>query len=265
MSTDLLYDQPEVVIILVLFSFLVFAGELGYRAGRRGQPAQMEAVRSQVNNIQTALLGLLALLLGFSFAMAISRFDNRKEMVVRESNAIGTVVLRARLLPTLQRAEVSEVLRRYIEARVEAARRGSFPIPVQQELDAETRRLQDRLWLEAVAAAEADVRSVPAGLFIQAINELIDIKGAHDAALANHVPESVLLLLFGFAILAVGVVGYGNGLVGARTSGVTVTLYVLIALVILVIVDLDRPRRGLILVSQENMINLQQSVDLPKR
>jgi hypothetical protein len=96
------------------------------------------------------------------------------------------------------------------------------------------------------------------------MNEVIDVKGEHDAAVANHVPESVLLLLFGFAVLTSGVLGYGNGLSGSRALGTAAILALLITLVILVIVDLDRPRRGLIQVSQESMINLQKSLEAPK-
>ena len=105
------------------------------------------------------------------------------------------------------------------------------PTPRRQVIDDEAGRIQERLWRTAVAAAEADPRSVPAGLFTQAMNELIDLKGERDAALAR------------------GVVGYENGCAGARTLGVTTLLCALTALVILVIVDLDRPRRGLIRVS----------------
>jgi hypothetical protein len=264
LSADLFYDQPEFLILLALLSSLLLAGEAGYRVGRRKRPSATELARAQVSSIQSALLGLFALLLGFTFAMALTRFDLRKQMVVREANAIGTAALRARLLPTAQRAEMTELFRQYVEARVGAALGPNLPTPRQQEFDAEAGRLQEQLWLQAAAAAEADPRSVSVGLLLHAMNELIDVKGERDAALANHVPESVLILLFGFAVLTSGVLGYGSGLAGARALGTVAILSVPITLVILVIVDLDRPGRGLIRVNQDSMINLQKILDLPK-
>jgi len=148
--------------------------------------------------------------------MALSRFEYRKEMVVQESNAIGTAALRAQFLPASHQVEVSELFRRYVEIRSEAVLRTDQFSAARQQLDAETRRLQARLWRMAAAVTETDPRSVPFGLYAQAVNDLIDVKARRDVAVANHVPESVLLLLFGFAILAAGVLGYGNGLAGAR-------------------------------------------------
>ena len=181
--------------------------------------------------------------------------------MVREANAIGTAALRAHLLPAEQRAAMTDVFRRYVDVRLKAAAGANLLTPERRQLDAEAGRLQNELWQRAAAAAEADPRSVPAGLLLTAVNELIDVKGERDAALANHVPETVLLLLFGFAVLTSGVFGLGNGLAGARSFGTAAILAVLISLVILVIIDLDRPRRGLIHVSQESMIGLRKSLD----
>jgi hypothetical protein len=261
----MVYSLPEPLLGLALLALLVLASELGFRAGRQRGPTSSDAVRQQVGNIQTALLALFALLLAFTFSMALSRFDQRRQLVVREANAIGTATLRARLLPPPQRVEAAGLFRRYVEVRLEAARGANLPTPRHQVLDDEAGLIQERLWRSAVAAAEADPRSVPAGLFTQAMNELIDLKGERDAALANHVPESVLALIFAFAVLAMGVVGYENGYAGARTLGVTTLLCALTALVILVIVDLDRPRRGLIRISQESMVSLQKNLEAPER
>lgn len=259
MSEELLYDKPEPLILLALLAFLLVAADVGYRLGRRKQMTVPEPVRSQIGSTQSAFLGLFALLLGFTFAMALSRFDARKEMVVREANAIGTAALRARVLPDPQRSETAKLFRDYIETRVEVGRNPNLPTPQMQALDDEASRLQDQLWRHATAAAEADPRSVPAGLFLQAMNEVIDVKGERDNALANHVPESVLMLLMVFAVMTGGLLGYGNGLAGARTFGTTAVFAVLIAVVILVIIDLDRPRRGLIRTGQQSMLNLQKS------
>jgi hypothetical protein len=122
-------------------------------------------------------------------------------------------------------------------------------------------QLQDLLWAQAVAVTEKDRRAVSTGLFVQSLNDVIDTAGKRDAALENHVPESVLLLLAFVAALAVGVVGYGCGLGGGRTFFPILALSVIIAVVVLLIVDLDRPRRGLIRVSEQSLLDLKQSLD----
>ena len=261
MPVEHLYDDPEWLIFLVLVGLLLLANEIGHLAGRRKGPSAPGPALQQFSDIQSALAGLFALLLGFTFAMALSRFELRRQMIVREANAIGTAALRAGLLPSGQRAETSALFRRYVEARVEEGNSPNLDTPRQRALDAEAARLQDELWKRAAGAAEADSRSVPAGLLLQAMNELIDAKGERDAALANHVPESVLLMLFGFAVLTTAMLGYGSGLSNVRARVPAAILTLLISLVLLVIVDLDRPGRGLIRVHQPSMIDLQKSLE----
>ena len=257
MSTEFLYGQSEILIALVLVVLLALASEAGFRLGRRKRHAPAIREETQFTSIEGALLALLSLLLGFTFAMALSRFEYRKQMVVQESNAIGTAALRAQLLKEPHQAEAQALFRRYVEIRLDAVFHTEQSSPERRQLDAETRKLQAQLWKIAASSNEADSRSVPLGLFTHAVNNVIDIKSQRDVAVANHVPESVVLLLCGFAILATGVLGYGNGLAGTRIRIPTVAYSVITVLVILLIIDLDRPQQGLARVSQESMIQLQ--------
>ena len=260
MPTSLLYHEPLLVITLVLLALLTLADEAGYRLGARERRPPSDAVRAQVGTIQGALLALFALILGFTFSMAVARYDLRKQAVVREANAIGTAFLRVGLLPAGDRERATDLFRRYVNVRVNATTRSTTDTPEQLKLEAEAGRLQTSLWDLATAAAEADARSVPAGLFVQGLNDMIDSMGEQDAARYNTVPETVILLLFGFAVLAIGVVGFGNGLVGSRSLGATGVLVTLIVMVIILIMDLDRPGRGLIRVSQVSLHKLEQTV-----
>ena len=259
--TEILYERSEALIAVVLVGSLALAGELGYRLGRRRRHAPAPREEAQFTSIEGALLALLSLLLGFSFAMALSRFEYRKQMVVQESNAIGTAVLRARFLPQPHRDEVQAMFHRYVDIRLEAVLRTGAASPARHQLDAEARRLHQQLWRAASTAAAEDPASVPLGLMAQAVNDLIDAKAQRDVAVANHVPESVLLLMIGFAIVAAGVLGYGNGLANTRVRMPTTAYAVIVVLVILMIIDLDRPQRGLARVSQESMRQLQTLLD----
>lgn len=265
MAIEFLYQQSAVLIAIALFGAMILGAELGYRLGIGGRATQNELTRTQILSIQTTTLALLALLLGFTFSMAISRFEYRKQMVVQESNAIGTAALRSQFLPASRDDEVDKLFRRYVDIRLESVLRTAQGSAEREKLDAEVRQIQHRLWRIANEAAEADPRSVPLGLFTHAMNEVIDIKAQRDIAVANHVPESVLLFLLAFAVLAAAVLGYGDGLAGSRILSLTAAYCVVVVLVIMLIIDLDRPQQGLARTSQQSMIQLQEILDTGRR
>jgi uncharacterized membrane protein (Fun14 family) len=259
MSDELLYHQSEALILLILIALLFVGAEVGYRLGRR-QSSLGEPAKSQLSSIQSAILALLGFLLGFTVAMSISRLDARKHAIVQEANAIGTAALRGRLLPAAEKTEAIHALRRYVDLRLQSSA-AHFDSSARSALDRQLAELHERLWLLVAAVAKKEPQNFTTGLFIGAINDLIDAKGTRDAALDNHVPESVLFLLFIAATIAVGMVGYLNGIAAHRAWVVTELLIGLFALSIFVIIDLDRPGRGLINVSQKNMIDLKNSLE----
>ena len=263
MTEGFLYQQSEIFVVLALFVLLLLAGEAGFLLGRRTRDDTAGAIRSQIGTIEGGILALLGLLLGFTFSMALDRFDTRKRMAVDEANAIGTAALRGQMLPQPQRAEVADLFRRYVDARVEVRQIRQYTSDL-EDSDAKAGRLQEQLWARAVAGAAKDPRAIPTGLFIQALNDVIDSKERRTAAQENHVPQSVMLLLFVVAAVAVGGVGYGCGLHSKRAIIANVALSSLIAVVVLIIVDLDRPREGLIRVGDKNMIELRDSLSKPK-
>jgi hypothetical protein len=260
MTIEFLYRMNQWVILGASLALFLLAIEAGFRLGRRNRLTIGEHAKSQINTIQGAILGLLALLLGFTFAMAISRFEVRKQLVLDEANAIGTTFLRAQLLTEPQRQEVSNLLRQYVEVRLKSYKAGVDPERF-REAQKQTEQLHLLLWSSAIALGEKDPRAVTTGLFIQSLNEVIDLYSKRLTALENHVPEIILVLLCCVALAANGLIGYGCGLGERRNFFVTLTASMLIAFVILVIVDLDRPRRGLIRVSQERMLDLHHSLE----
>jgi hypothetical protein len=259
MTKEFLYLVNEWVILGGSIALFLLAIEAGYRLGRRNRLSIGDHTKSQLNTIQGAMLGLLALLLGFTFAMAISRFEVRKQLVLDEANAIGTTFLRAQLLPEPPRREVSNLLRRYVEARLEFYEAGRDRKKL-STVRVKTERLHNQLWAYGVAVGEKDARAVTTGLFLQSLNETIDLHAKRLTALENHVPEITLVLLYFVAVMATGLIGYGCGLSGLRNFFVTIISSILIAAVIMVIIDLDRPSRGLIRVSQQRMIDLRDSL-----
>ena len=257
---ELMYDQSSVLIASVLFASMVIAVELGYRIGRSAQASATESSRAQINAVQASLLGVLALLLGFTFSLSLQRFDSRSEAVVDEANAIGTAYLRTHLLTPAVRSQAQELLRHYVELRVQASGVALSSESERDALLANTGDVLAALWRNARQAVIEDPSPVTSGLYVQSLNELIDSLGRRDAALSRHVPEVVLFLLFGTFLMAGSVVGYASGVGGHRAAFVTYIMIALIVLLVFIIIDLDRPRRGLIEVSQKSLIELRRSV-----
>ncbi len=261
MTEELLYSIPEWLIGLVTLVLLIASVEIGYWIGLKAKVEMTQPMKSQISTIQTAILTIFTFLLGFTFAMALARFDNRKQMVVKESNAIGTAVLRSKLLPENQRAKMIELFKQYVNVEFSITSRANVPSKERKEQNLETKRLQTLMWDEAFAATENNPLSVPAGLFATSINQLIDIKTERDIAISNHVPEIVLLGLLLFAALAIGILGYGNGLAATHARYPAIILCIVITISFILIIDLDRPNRGLTKVSQESMIDLMTIIN----
>jgi len=255
----MLWSTNELALLVGVLAGLVAALEVGYRVGLRRSFESREADRAHAGALQAATLGLLALLLGFTFFMAVSRYDARKQLVLDEANAIGTAALRARLLPEAQRREAPALFREYVAARLAYHDAG---IDAGKLRDAQDRaaRLEARLWALAEAAAAQDPRAVTGGLFVQAMNDVIDLREKRQVALDNHVPEAVLALLLAVSAVSLAFLGYGSGMDRVRRLWPNAVFALLIALVFAVIADLDRPRRGLIQVSQESLLRLKSSL-----
>jgi uncharacterized membrane protein YsdA (DUF1294 family) len=238
----------------VLF-LLIF--EVGYRIARKRQTSIDEATKAWFTAIYSAILAMLGLLLGFSYSMAQQRFEVRKQLVVEEANAIGTTYLRAAWLPEPYRGDVAKLLRQYVDARLpkDLGSRNNIDELV-QNVSVLSERLLDQMWVHAVEVAKTNPTPVVA-LFLMALNETIDLHAKRLAQFQNRIPNSVLLLLYLFATVAVLMTGFGSGLRTRRLVFPIVAMIVLVSTALYVIVDLERPQ-GLINVSQESMIRLQQ-------
>ena len=248
-----LYEFDTALIVAILFVFLVAGIELGYRLGRRTQKLLVEPTKSQINAIQASMLALLALILGFTFSLSLQRFNDRATAIVDESNAIGTTYLRIDLLPESIRAEAQSLTREYIDFRLKAGAVSLNKAEARSSVIAKSDARLGELWDLTANAAREDGGPVTSGLFIASLNETIDAFGSRDAIVKRHVPELVLLLLFTTFILTGVVIGYANGAEDHRPSIAAYVLAFLIALLVFIIIDLDRPRRGLIQVPQDSM------------
>lgn len=240
------------VLGLVALTLLVL-GEAGYRLGVASRRRNPDAASGHSGSVQGAVLGLLGLLLGFSFAMAVGRNETRRSLAVDEANSIGTTWLRTDFLPAAGREEARGLLRRYAEIRLEA-----YPLAdgeAYTALAGESTGIQQRLWQIATRAAAEKPDAITAS-FIATLNETIDLQSSRLAARRNRVPGAVWLLLLVVAGCGAWASGYGSGTGGHRSTFSQIVFPILIAVVITLISDIDRPRHGLIGVSQKPLQDL---------
>jgi len=258
-KTEILYPHGSVAIVVALFFIIMLCNELGFRLGRFIQEHTDSEIKALTGSIQASILGLLALLLGFTFSMAMQRYDSRSMALIDEANAIGTGLLRVQLLPPQEQAAAEQMLRRYTELRIAAGRVDVTRRQQRQDYNGQIAALQHELWQLAVRATDEDPRAVTTGVFVKALNDIIDAQGRRNALLQMHVPESVLLLLFVVFAAAGGMMGYSGGLSGKRIIAPVVLVSLLITLIVFIIIDLDRPRRGLIQVDQSALQELRRA------
>ena len=256
---DVLYAIPAWLMALILLLCVVATVEGGYRLGCRTPREVSEPLRSVFATLLGAVLGLLGLLLAFSFAMAVTRYDLRQALVLREANAIGTAYWRTSFLAEAARVRMQGLLRAYVEVRFQYYAAGRDQQRVAQAMT-DMEPLQRALWAVVSTEAQRDPTAVSVPWVAQALNEVIDLSAAAAAARDNHVPEAVLWLLGIAAVLTGGLSGYACGAAAHRQVLATSVLAVLVTLVVYVILDLDRPQRGLIHVQEQALRSLRERI-----
>ena len=246
------------LVFAIVSTVLLGAAEFGFRVGLRLYRAHDEARKEQIGGTQGAMLGLLALLLGFTFAMAVGRYETRRTLVLSEANAIGTSCLRASFLPDLQKASVENLLRDYVDVRLDFYGAGEDEAKLAAAEQAAA-KLQRELWAHTMATGKEAPTPLTAS-FVSALNETIDLDAARLNAMRSRVPGAVWLLVLVVSASGCCASGYGAGASGARSTFTDIAMPVLIAVVITLIADIDRPRGGLIGISQQPLRALKQSL-----
>lgn len=246
-------------IVVVTILLTVLALEIGFRFGlRRNKDSDVENA-GHVGAAVAASLGLLAFFVAFTFGLAASRYETRRTVLLDEVNAIGTAHLRAGLLAEPQRTTARRLLREYVEVRLAAVEKGTIEAGIHQ-----SEALQRLLWSEATAAAALDTHSIITGLFIESVNDVIDLHTTRlNAAVRSRIPVTIWIALYSVLVVTLLAMGYHGGLVRTRRSLASVSIVLSFAITLWLIADLDRPNQGLIRVSQQPMIDLKASMEQP--
>lgn len=254
----IIYDWPVWVPLLLILLISLAASELGFRRGRAQQVTDSE--RDIISTIRTSTLGLVALLLGFSFAITSSRFNERSRLVMDEANAIGTCYLRAALVAEPARSEIRAALRRYTDLRLESFERGSDQREFER-LAAQMRGTLDSLWVGVAHAVSVDRNVAHISAIIPAANDVIDLSATREWMRRYHMAPAVVLLMGLSIAICSAMIGHALGEGGRRRVVLSLGINLLIILVAFVVLDFDRPQRGLIRVDQTPLIQARESMN----
>jgi hypothetical protein len=234
--------------------------EVGYRIGRWWQERTPDEKEGPTGMIVGSLLALMAFLLAITMGMASDRFDARRGFVLAEANSVGTTYLRAGYLPEPASSESRDLLIEYVPLRI-----ATDDLVVVRANIIRSVEIQTALWSIAEELARATPESDLLALYVESLNETIDMHETRvTAGLYARVPEMVLALLTVGSALTLGMVGYSAGLTRRRSPLTAVVMIVVLGAVITLVVDIDRPGDGFVTVSQQPILDLQQQIVPPE-
>jgi hypothetical protein len=242
-------SAPIPVIGGVVLVLMAVAAVIGSRLRRWRDSRHTDAVEwGREAPTITAVMTLLALLLGFSFNLAIERFEQRRQLVVEEANAIGVAYLRAQLLPQPHRKRIGDLLLAYTDNRLALATIGAKREPA---LLTRNDAIITDLWGATSAALESINRPDFSNAFLTSMNNLIDLDAARKNARLIHMPSEITIIMFSYMIITSGLLGYLE--IGAPGKISAIIVLVMMAMFLLLVVDIDRPMQGAIRESQAPM------------
>lgn len=247
---------PVWLFFAITLVIVVLGVEAGYRLGHTAHRRSEDEKESPVSAISGAILALLAFVMAFTFAIVSDRYDARKGLVRDEANAIRTAYLRSNFLPEPDRSEAKALFREYVTLRLSAVQTGN--LDQVRGVVVQSSQFQRQLWDVAVENARKDMNSDVAALYIESLNELIEVHTLRVAVgLQARVPIPLWLVLYALVILGMIGVGYQTAISGSRRSWAALILALSFSLVIVLIAYLDRPESRYLTVSQQPLIDLQ--------
>jgi hypothetical protein len=262
MNSSWLYQLDTLWVVAALLVATALAGEAGAQIGRRWHPRLDEARRGHIGSVLGSLLGLLALLLGFTFSMTASRYDTRRQLVVNEANALWGLSMQGGLLPDPPRAEFKQLLGKYVDERAAIGRLQRDQTDSEIiEAAARSKSIQDQMWLVLKGAAETQPPVPIAATMMERLVEAAAIRRERIFSWESRVPDSIVWLLIFGALTVISVLGFLGGLGNHRGLPARIAVTLLFCGTLYVTLDLDKPHQGLIRVSQSPMLHLKQALE----
>jgi hypothetical protein len=251
-----IYETAAEVLVAILLVLMLACVYAGRKVGLKRIKAYTENEGGATGTTISAMLGLLAFLLAFTFGMSASRYDTRRKNIVDEANAIGTALLRADLYPDEERAAFRNDFHQYLEARIHYFEAGQDIVEA-EKAKTKADNYGTQLWVRATKLSHQPDRYVATMQMIPALNGMLDISTTRLMAELARVPDTIVSMLFVLSLATAFYLGYSSAAKGRLDWFVAVGFCVLTSVVVYITLDLDRPRRGLIQLTTSHQAMLE--------
>lgn len=239
-----------VAIVVLMWLGTVVGGQL-----RRHREKTLVEEASTFKTLESAVLALLGLLLGFTFSMGVGRYDQRKQLEIAESNDIANAWLRTATLPQPMRSSEQQLMRQYVSYRLQFLTAGTSATRIDESLR-QSSATQMAMWRTAAAFANSRPDPVTAA-YIESVTQLVDVTESRTAAFENRIPVIAWAMLLFISFIASMLVGVG---IGTRSQLLRLVLPIVVASALSLTLDLDSPRSGLIRVHQYSLERVAASI-----
>jgi ABC-type multidrug transport system fused ATPase/permease subunit len=254
MSFYLAIAKMLLIPLLVVLTPIIIGQRYGIWRSKKSENLQ----NASVGSVVAAAFGLLAFMLAFTFQMAAGRYEARKELLLEEVTNIRTTWLRAGVIPEPFRTDTRKLLVEYVDLRVDVDR---HPANLSSAMSG-SQQILDRLWESVEILAERDRSSEMYSLFTSSVNDLVDNYNQRiTMTLEYRIPTAILGILFIITFLSMLALGYQFGISGKGSFRINLLLAIVFALVMFLILALDRPETGLAKLNQKPMLTLQQQLN----
>ncbi|RJP59144.1 MAG: DUF4239 domain-containing protein [Candidatus Auribacter fodinae] len=265
MNIDRFFDVVPFWVIYFLSVFVVLLSiKLGIIIANIKSKKDDGEHESSVGTVVGATLGLLAFILAFSFGMSADRFGARKQLLLDEVNAIETTYLRAGFFAEPSRSDIRRDIKKYVDTRAVDTRVVELTYQQYQQIIKNSEAIHTQLWAHAEKISRSDLNSDIGALFVESLNNLIELHTARLTVGLYRIPSIIWIVLLSVTILSMASVGYYFGRFGKVNWMISIGLALVFSVVILLIFDLDRTGTGNIKINQQPMINLQQKLEYIK-
>jgi len=257
------YISLTLFLTAALFAGMIVLLEIGRRIGVRRIAADPEGAKSGTGAVDGAVFALLGLLIAFTFSGATSRFDDRRNLIIEETNDVSTAYLRLDLLPASSQPPLRELFRQYLDARLETYQKLPDIEAARASYD-RSMELQEDIWQQAVAAARMPEAPLAANtLLLPALNQMFDITTTRTAKMQMHPPLVIFAMLFGMVLISALLAGFGMAHGKSRSWVHIIGFTLTMALAVNVIINIEFPRKGLIRVDEfdQSLRKLRKGMD----
>ena len=244
MSIHSFFQLPPYVLFVIIFSLIVLSNWLGYRYKKQRLEKHPGQVSESIGSIEGSILGVLGLLLGFTFSVAISKFEARRQLTVEEANNIGTAILRCDMYPDSIRSPLRANFKEYVESRIRYYEVGNDEHKIEEEIR-KGEEISGRIWQKVAHYSKDPQYFVTSQQMVPILNEMIDIVTTRDAMRVSRVPTLTLWTLLLLLLMAAFLLG--SDYKGHKRSTSLLIGYALVmTLTMNLINELNHPRQGLI-------------------